>query len=101
MVHFEKLPIDILHCILDYLDIGYEKKTITFQDISFDMNNLYIVSKVYYIPSELCLINKQWFQAVKDSQCKMCFKGKYDLFKEKCIKCGHLKRKKKVCLSIH
>ena len=87
---FSNLPIEIVSYILIFLDIDYNKK------ITYYEKEQQHIKKIYYVPSNLCLINKRWYAAIVYSKCKGCLNGRYDILKKKCIKCGHILESKKI-----
>ena len=81
------LPKEILAYILVFLDFNYEKKVIYLPDTK---KRKKFVDKVYYIPTDECLINKYWHDCILYYKCKVCPLGKYNIYSKLCMTCGHI-----------
>lgn len=84
-----KLPIELLSYILSFINNKFEKK-FTFLPNKKDNLGYKMIDKVFVIPSELSLINKNWYAAILYSKCKICSTGTYNLKTMNCINCGHI-----------
>lgn len=85
----DKLPQEILALTLTFVDIQFDKNIIYIIDY-FSKKKRKIVKTIEYYPSELFFVDKFWFNSILYTKCKICRNGNYNLIRKKCISCGHV-----------
>lgn len=90
MLEINNLPFEILDYILSFIDKKFKKK------IRYKSNN--IIEKLSYIPADIALVNKKWYNIIIFTRCKICNTGSYN--NNRCSVCCHMKfGNKKIKLS--